>query len=194
MVAQATSGLVLSELDPALQYFCEEGLAVSTRKTYHSALKRFTAFCSLYSILSPFLVSESLLCYFSSYLACQNVSPQMIKTHLAGIRHTQITLGLPDPKDFSSLSQLRQVQAGIQKTYCLLVCSEKNLSTSNSSYFTSATRPLGPYISRGSQRCSNTLVCSNTLLFWIFPVRRTYSPITGILRPVTAPSMGGCSS
>ena len=89
MVAQATSGLELSELDPALRYFCEEGLAVSTRKTYHSALKGFTAFCSLYSILSPFPVSESLLCYFSSYLVCQNVSPQTIK-------HISQVLGIPE--------------------------------------------------------------------------------------------------
>ena len=64
-------------------------------------------------------MSESLLCYFSSYLACQNLSPQTIKTYLAGIRHTQITLGLPDPKDFSSLSRLKQVQAGIQRTHAL---------------------------------------------------------------------------
>ena len=51
------------------------------------------------------------------------------------------------------------------KDLCPSVCSEKNLSTSNSSYFKSATRPLGPYISRGPQRCSNALVCSSTLLF-----------------------------
>ena len=109
----------ISQLDSAVHYFCEQGLAESTRRTYQSALRRFAAFCSLYSILSPFPVSESLLCYFCSYLACQHLSPQTIKTYLAGIRHTQITLGLPDPKDFSSLPRLQQVQSGIQKTHAL---------------------------------------------------------------------------
>ena len=119
MVASAASRLDLSQLDPAVRYFCDKGVADSTHKTYQSALRRFATFCSLYSIISPFPVSESLLCYFSSYLACQNLSPQTIKTYLAGIRHTQITLGLPDPKEFSSLSRLKQVQAGIQRTHVL---------------------------------------------------------------------------
>ena len=119
MAASTTGRLDLSQLDTTVQYFCTKGVAESTFKTYQSALRRFAAFCSLYSILSPFPVSEALLCYFSSYLACQHISPQTIKTYLSGIRHTQITLGLPDPRDFSSLPRLHQVQAGIQRTYAL---------------------------------------------------------------------------
>ena len=71
----------------------------------------------MFNIVSPFPVSESILCYFSAYLASQHLSPQTIKTYLAGIRFTQITLGLPEPKEFSSLPRLRMVQAGIKRVH-----------------------------------------------------------------------------
>lgn len=104
-------------MDSAVHYFCTKGIASSTQKTYQSALNRFAQFCTSYSIISPFPVSESILCYFASHLACQKLSPQTIKTYLAGIRHTQITLGLPEPRAFSSLPRLRLVQSGIQRTH-----------------------------------------------------------------------------
>ena len=107
----------LSSLDATVHYFCSQGVAPSTRSTYQSALRKFAEFCSLYSIITPFPVSESILCYFSSYLACKTLSPQTIKTYLAGIRHMQITLGLPEPRAFSSLPRLRLVQSGIQRTH-----------------------------------------------------------------------------
>ena len=87
-------------------------MATSTHRTYQSALKRFYAFCSLFNVVSPFPVSEDILCYFSSYLAAQHVSPQ--KPYLAGICHMKVTLGL---RSCSSLPRLRLVQAGIQGTY-----------------------------------------------------------------------------
>ena len=36
---------------------------------------------------------------------------------MAGIRHIQVTLGLPEPRAYSSLPSLRLVQAGIQRSY-----------------------------------------------------------------------------
>ena len=93
----------LSSLDATVHYFCSQGVAPSTQSTYQSTLRKFAEFCSLYSIITPFPVSESILCYFSSYLACKTLSPQTIKTYLAGIRHMQIMLGLPEPRAFSSL-------------------------------------------------------------------------------------------
>ena len=44
----------------------------------------------------------------------QSLSPQTIKVYLAGIRHMQIAIGLPDLKEFSSMPQLKLVQSGIQ--------------------------------------------------------------------------------
>ena len=48
---------------------------------------------------------------------CQNLLPQTVKTYLTGIRHIQITLGLPEPRAFSSLSHLRLVQTCVQRTF-----------------------------------------------------------------------------
>ncbi len=71
----------------------------------------------MFDIVTPFPVPESFLCYFAAHLATKGLSPQTIKTYLAGIRHMQIVLGLPEPRAFSSLPRLRLVQAGIQRTY-----------------------------------------------------------------------------
>ena len=113
--------LDISSLDPVVLEFCEKGLAESTTKSYKSALRRFSAFCELYGILSPFPGSEALLCHYSAYLSLQNLSPQTtcIKACLAAIRHMQITLGLPEPCQFSSLAQLQLVQKGIQCTHSM---------------------------------------------------------------------------
>lgn len=111
------SQLDLSSLDESVQFFCEQGIAQSTTKTYQSALNKFAQFCNLYNVLSPFPVSEDMLCYFSSYLANAQLSPQTIKIYLSGIRHVQIKLGLPEPKEFSSLPRLRLLQAGIKRVH-----------------------------------------------------------------------------
>ena len=54
---------------------------------------------------------------FASHLASHNLTPQTIKTYLAGIRHMQITLRFPELKEFSSLPRLRMVQAGLKRIY-----------------------------------------------------------------------------
>ena len=112
-----TSGLDIRTLDPALHHFCEQGIALNTNKTYQSVLHRFVHFCSLYSILTPFPVSESLLCYFATHLACQQLSPQTVKVYMAAIRHMQITMGLPEQREYSSMLRLRLVQSDIQRAH-----------------------------------------------------------------------------
>ena len=104
-------------LDPAVHHFCEQGIAPNTNKTYQSALHRFAQFCSMYSILTPFPVSESLLCYFATHLPCQQLSPQTVKVYMAAIRYMQITKGLPEPREYSSMPRLRLVQSGIQRAH-----------------------------------------------------------------------------
>ena len=71
----------------------------------------------MYSILTPFPVSESLLCYFATHLACQQLSPQTIKVYMAAIRYMQITMGLPEPREYTSMPRLRLVQSGIQRAH-----------------------------------------------------------------------------
>ena len=70
-------------------------------------------FCIQYNISTPFPVTEQTLCYFSAYLADQTLAPQTIKIYLAAVRSMQISLGLPDPRDQSSMPLLKRVQAGI---------------------------------------------------------------------------------
>jgi len=67
--------------------------------------------------MTPFPVSEPLLCYFATYLGCSHLAPQTIKVYLAAIRHMQITLGLPEPRQLSSMPRLRLVQSGIQRLH-----------------------------------------------------------------------------
>ena len=102
-------GLDISSPDGAVQHFCSQGIAPSTYKTYQAALKRIAIFSSTYDTLSPFPVSESVLCYFATYLACQNLSPQTVKVYLVAIWYMQITLGLPEPKEYSLLPRLQLV-------------------------------------------------------------------------------------
>ena len=94
MAAPQASGLDVTNLDPVVHQLCKKGIAQSTQKTYDSAIKRFTSFCSLYSIASPFPVSEPILCYYAAYLSTQRLAPQTIKTYLAAIRYMQVLLGL----------------------------------------------------------------------------------------------------
>ncbi len=60
-------------------------------------------------------MQELLLCYFASYLAQLGLAPQTIKCYLAGVRGAQISMGLPDPREQSSLPLLKRVQAGISR-------------------------------------------------------------------------------
>ena len=117
MASPPTSRLDISHLDGTVHFFCSKAIADSTHKTYQTALRRFGSFCSHYGILSPFPVSEALLCYYASFLATQQLSPQTKKTYLAAIRYMQIILGLPEPRAFSSLPRLRLVRTGIQCTH-----------------------------------------------------------------------------
>ena len=78
-------------------------------------MKRFHAFCNAFNITSPFPLTELLLCYYASYLADQGLAPQTIKSYLSALRDAQINLGLPDPRDHSSLPLLKRIQAGISR-------------------------------------------------------------------------------
>ena len=69
-----------------------------------------------FHVANPFPVSEHLLCCFTAYLADQHLAPQTISSYLAAVRNMHFSLGLPDPRDSSSLLILKRVQAGIRRT------------------------------------------------------------------------------
>ena len=109
----------MSNLASSVQGYFREGLASSTQTTYKAALKRFYNFCTQYEVVAPFPVTEQLLCYFSAYLADQGLAPQTGKAYLSVVRSMQISLGLPDPRDQSSMPILKRVQAGIRRARIL---------------------------------------------------------------------------
>ena len=102
-------------MDEALLRYCDRGLADSTQRTYRSGLNRYLSFCFAFGVLSPFPVSETLLCYFVTSLAQEGVAPTTIKTYLAAVRHAQIIRGHPEPRETSSLPRLRLVQNGVRR-------------------------------------------------------------------------------
>ena len=111
----ARGGLDLAVLVPSVHRYFQEGLAPSIHRSYESAMKKFYSFCDTYQVANPFPVTKHLLCSFAAYMADQGLSPQTIKSYLAGIRNMQLSLGLPDPREQSSLPILQQVQAGISR-------------------------------------------------------------------------------
>lgn len=109
----------ITHLAPAVQRYFQAGLAPSTQKSYQAGMNKFYKFCTQYNIVDPFPLSEQLLCSFATYLADQGLAPQTGKSYLSALRNMQISLGLPDPRDASSLPILKRVQAGISRTRLL---------------------------------------------------------------------------
>ena len=109
--SQSTGGLDTSGLASSVQRYFKGGLAGSTQATYTAALKRFHGFCVQCNVCSPFPVTEQLLCYFLAFLADQGLALQTGKSYLAAIRSMQISLGLPETRDHSSMSILKRMQA-----------------------------------------------------------------------------------
>ena len=63
----------------------------------------------------PFSVTERTLCYFAAFLAEKGLAPQTIQCYLLALRNAQLSMGLPDPRDQSSLLLLKRVQTGIKR-------------------------------------------------------------------------------
>ena len=79
-------------------------------------MKKFAAFCEKFHVPDPFPVTEFLLCSFAASMADNGLAPQTVKSYLAAIRNTQLSLGLPDPREQSSLPVLKRVLAGISRS------------------------------------------------------------------------------
>jgi len=109
LLDKQASRLDINSLAPSVQQYFQHGLAPSTRKSYQAAMKCFRSFCGVYNIFTPFSVTEQLLCSFAAFLADQGLAPQTVKPYLSAVRNSQISLGLPDPRDQSSLPTLRSL-------------------------------------------------------------------------------------
>ena len=93
-------------MDPAVQALSKHSVAVSTRKTYDAALRRYSQFCFAFNVSAPFPVSEHLLCYFVSMLAFQGLALQTVKTYVSAVKHENVAVGFPDVPHTPRLRQL----------------------------------------------------------------------------------------
>ena len=66
------------------------------------------------TLLTHFLLLN-ISCLFVAFLADEGLTPQSIKSYLAAVQNTQLSLGLPDPREHSSLPLLKRVQASISQ-------------------------------------------------------------------------------
>ena len=108
-------GLAFASLAQSVQWYFQEGLAPSTRRSYDAGMKKFYKFCTAYQITDPFPGTESILCYFAAYMANEGLSAQTGKSYMAAVRNMELSLGLPDPREQLLLPVLKRIQAGIKR-------------------------------------------------------------------------------
>ena len=83
--------LGVSAMAPAVQRYFQEGLAPSTRRTYNAAMKRFYSFCTHCNI-TPFPVTEHLLCCFAAHLTDQDFGSSPEHPNFPGFPGSGISL------------------------------------------------------------------------------------------------------
>jgi len=64
----------------------------------------------------PFPLTKQTLYFFASYFAKEKLAPQTIKGYPSALHNAQISLGLPDPREQSSLPLLKRICAWIGRT------------------------------------------------------------------------------
>ncbi len=111
----AATRLDLSILVPLVQELFSTGIAPSTRRSYQSGTNRYLCFCKDYGI-TPFPTSEQPLSFFMNVLYQDGLSGSPVKGYLAAIRHSQIVLGMGDPR-INAMPQLEYVVKGTRKKY-----------------------------------------------------------------------------
>ena len=97
--------------------FLARGLAVSSRRTYASGMKKFWSFCALFPGLFPSSgvpVSEFQLMMFASWLA-RSLASATIGVYLAAVRSFHVDWGFGDPTE--NTPRLRRVLQGIQHSH-----------------------------------------------------------------------------
>ena len=86
-------GLDLSKLQIAVQQYFINGLAPSTRKSYHAGQSHYHHFCQQLRV-TPIPTSERVLLMFIAHLAKEGIAHTTIKVYLAAIRHLHVSVGM----------------------------------------------------------------------------------------------------
>ena len=103
----------ITTLDAVVRQLFSAGLANSTKRTYASGEKRYDHFCTQFG-LTPYPASEYVLAYFVAFLYKEGLAPSSVKIYLSAIRHTQIALGMGDPR-LGDMPQLEYVTKGLRR-------------------------------------------------------------------------------
>ena len=106
--------LDLSSLDRDVQFYFERGLAPSTHRTYWAGINRFVKFCTAHHVQAPLPVSQSLLCYYITFLAKSGLAYGTIKTYISAVRHLHVANDLLDPTAVP-MPKMKMVANGIRK-------------------------------------------------------------------------------
>lgn len=148
------------------------------------------AFYVKFNIVTPFPVSEQLLCCFAAFLADEGLSPQTTKSYLAAVQNMQISLGLPDPRDQSSLPILKRVLAGI--------CRARLARRMPARVRLPITGPLLARICTALHSSSHPekaliWVISSVAFFWFLSTGGAPGRVTGPISPSSQSRLGRCS-
>ena len=81
--------------------------------TYRSGSNRYLKFCGETGICA-FPVCERSLCFFVAHLYKAGLSSRTVKSYLSAVRHSQISMGLGDPR-VEAMPQLEYVSRGMRK-------------------------------------------------------------------------------
>ena len=103
----------LNRLDQSVRRLYGQGIASSTLTSYKSGIRQYYSFCSQFT-LSPFPLTDSLLCRFVAFLYDRQLSPASIRLYLSSIRFLQISLGSPDPS-LANFPQLHYVLRAVKR-------------------------------------------------------------------------------
>ena len=110
--SRGETGLDITGLDKAVEFYFHHALAPSTQRTYTSAQARYLSFCAQFDI-TPLPLQETHLCRYVSWLAKDNIAHTTVKSYLSALRHLQIARNLPDPM-ISTFPKLEGVIRGIK--------------------------------------------------------------------------------
>ncbi len=104
-------------MDEHVDFYMEQALAQSTRKTYSSAEKCYLSFCFTHHI-PPSPVNEKKLCRFVASLANDGLRHISIKGYLAAVRQISIRQEEGDPH-ISQMAKLELVLRGVKRVQAL---------------------------------------------------------------------------
>ena len=104
----------IPNLDTVVRDLFSAGLAPASQRNYRTGTKRYLEFCQGMHNLTPFPVTELVLSQFVAWLHIKKLSCSTVKNYLAAVRHSQIALGLGDPR-MGNMPQLEYVIRGMKR-------------------------------------------------------------------------------